>query len=1224
MMTDLATSSKSSTILTVEKNLKRNDEILECQSQLEHWQTRLRTLQQERQHVIALQRVRLNPLAAWSQLTWAQRTSHEFVLAALRTSQPEEMGLPHALQWSQLSKLVKNAQSSNNNNKTNNNNTNRRSKKKKNHSIRHNHPQLPVDTHPLTATTTTTTTWPAMLIYDKEIVLARMARCDFRHYWNKDPFPIVPDMAGDFQIMSALVQQDVMAIQYAHIHLQESLWQVVMECFQQVQQQQRDDDDDDEMSNDNDDDQLAIAHETSRRRAHRKCPLRCLTFFASHFFTNQTYMLQLIQATAHWSDFDYLVKNEKRRGRGGSGYGDDDDDGYDLFPMINRMHGDHNHHFSVDSRFSRPQLPAAAAATAKKQPRKRQGRSTKGTSVLSYLSPELRQDKEFMLQVLQIVTQPIPSITSDMSTTTHNTHGVMTAASSSRRPYPTFLQWCMPPLQKDCNFVMKVIHAAGGYNLQFASPAIRRDYNICRAAMTSCPWAICFCILPTTNNKNHSNSRYHRVEHTPPNWRLQQECMEHGNFWKEQVFDRIIESQRLWSPQSSHGKRWVPPLPLRQETARTLWECVPSHMQQDRSILLLALEAGIVHWSQIPTQLYQIDLATTASSVSHVEATAVAAAGSLSTREDDSSHVVVDPTSGRTLESARNGRGKHPYHEDGDDDHDSHDHDSEQDSDEEDGNGIAQPHSGRNHPHHAHGRWESCRLGMYLYDDDNDDDDDDDVGKRIVDGNDDSASSSSFFQANSSIKILATATDSKFCRTFLQQALERNPTVYLSLSEEEQADPDLAWTAIRSCCQKLKEYQEQQSQQQDAATTPADNSNGKNSSNQNETQRAWNHNDRNGSRHSMRSHQGLLDTTATGMDSSLLLPFTSSSWFSASITDALEDVVAEASVYVPDVMLQDWQVVQYLVQYFVGEELFQWLPPDMRQDKEVMLLACQAHGQFLEYCDEVLWYDRDIVQAALQQSPLAADFLPEVVQLLHIPAIVQAIRDCSEDDIDELTHIVEEEVWLQRDVILAWIGRGRDVREVWDDFDVMLADPRHAWISNDETLWLTMAEFNEEEFRDLAPEELKSNVNFMRQCVEVNGRVLSCALVDDLLLHVDTLLATSFATSSHAIEEFIESVDFEFMVKASRQIRDLVELYQGFVYVLCGIQFTPFPYNEEPSNSENQQQEMQPQCYLPLLNRGLETSLILKQAIADYAGVPRGKQLRLLRQASTNLAAWGF
>ncbi len=61
----------------------------------------------------------------------------------------------------------------------------------------------------------------------------------------------------------------------------------------------------------------------------------------------------------------------------------------------------------------------------------------------------------------------------------------------------------------------------------------------------------------------------------------------------------------------------------------------------------------------------------------------------------------------------------------------------------------------------------------------------------------------------------------------------------------------------------------------------------------------------------MRSHQGLLDTTATGMDSSLLLPFTSSSWFSSSfsITDALEDVVAEASVHVPDVVWQDWQVV---------------------------------------------------------------------------------------------------------------------------------------------------------------------------------------------------------------------------------------------------------------------------------------------------------------------------
>jgi hypothetical protein len=83
---------------------------------------------------------------------------------------------------------------------------------------------------------------------------------------------------------------------------------------------------------------------------------------------------------------------------------------------------------------------------------------------------------------------------------------------------------------------------------------------------------------------------------------------------------------------------------------------------------------------------------------------------------------------------------------------------------------------------------------------------------------------------------------------------------------------------------------------------------------------------------------------------------------------------------------------------------------------------------------------------------------------------------------------------------------------------------------------------------------------------------------------------------------------FGFITSFAWNVRQRLALYENFKIFLCGIHGT------RPGL----------ECRLPLLDQGKETALAYKTKVADYVGFPRGKELRLLRQASEHLSTWGF
>jgi len=132
---------------------------------------------------------------------------------------------------------------------------------------------------------------------------------------------------------------------------------------------------------------------------------------------------------------------------------------------------------------------------------------------------------------------------------------------------------------------------------------------------------------------------------------------------------------------------------------------------------------------------------------------------------------------------------------------------------------------------------------------------------------------------------------------------------------------------------------------------------------------------------------------------------------------------------------------------------------------------------------------------------------------------------------------------------------------------------------------------------------LRSDKTFMLSAVEIDANLFkyACGLNRDFDL---TILAYGSGQGPELVNRLLDDANREEELSFLRQVwaeaEAKLEAHDGFTKgLLCGM--------SGYAGSE---------CHLAMLAHGLETSFALKQLIADFAGVPRGKQLRRLRQAS--------
>jgi hypothetical protein len=266
----------------------------------------------------------------------------------------------------------------------------------------------------------------------------------------------------------------------------------------------------------------------------------------------------------------------------------------------------------------------------------------------------------------------------------------------------------------------------------------------------------------------------------------------------------------------------------------------------------------------------------------------------------------------------------------------------------------------------------------------------------------------------------------------------------------------------------------------------------------------------------------------------------------------------------------------------------------MWDDKEILLQACRSDGDVLELVQMSLISDRDVIATALHTTPDALCFVPSFVQHMYPDLVAGAIRDTPQDELWDLYEMVDEDLWENREIALAWVGQGGDY--LHDDFPTEL--------ESDRELFLLVAAHNPEDFW-CASDDLLGEKEFMLQVVEKDGNLLRDAS-EDLVQDYDLALV-AFAGTSNLVGKYLTGRvrDFQFLVEFAKKVRARLLVHEGFVKgVLCGTTQGTLP--------------------MSILNQGRETTFAYTKLIADFLGIPRDTELRCLRQASSNLATWGF
>jgi hypothetical protein len=302
-------------------------------------------------------------------------------------------------------------------------------------------------------------------------------------------------------------------------------------------------------------------------------------------------------------------------------------------------------------------------------------------------------------------------------------------------------------------------------------------------------------------------------------------------------------------------------------------------------------------------------------------------------------------------------------------------------------------------------------------------------------------------------------------------------------------------------------------------------------------------------------------------------------------------------------------------------------PSAVLEDRAVVLQACRADGKVLRCLplNSPFRRDREVLAAALESTWEALSEIDGSVQHLHPDLVAKTIRDkfspnSDEDELWEIFDVIDEDLWSVREVALAWVSVGGEFIEEY--FFAYADDPE---------LFLLVAEHSPEEF-SCASRELRANKEFMMRVVERNGNLLREATGH--LSHDFDLALTAFGSGPNDLASYYDVKNWtqlQFIADFARKVRSKIADHEGFVCLLCGMSSaaagrSPTREEEEDDDDDKASEEKKEvSCHLlRTLCQGPETSLAYKKLVSDFLGVPTGRELRLLRQASVNLARWGY
>jgi len=275
----------------------------------------------------------------------------------------------------------------------------------------------------------------------------------------------------------------------------------------------------------------------------------------------------------------------------------------------------------------------------------------------------------------------------------------------------------------------------------------------------------------------------------------------------------------------------------------------------------------------------------------------------------------------------------------------------------------------------------------------------------------------------------------------------------------------------------------------------------------------------------------------------------------------------------------------------------QYAPENIRTDQEIMRLACETNYEVLGLLNPELRQVRDIVHAAIERSPYALDLIPSSVQCMYPDLIAIAFDRLAgyyDEELDEdHAAMVDADLWNNMDVLKAWFeneGRGHTLIP--------------AAMKRKTEFGLLVAKYcGLDEFAQLLPTELRSDKSFMSKVVDID-QYLGLSAAGALRQDYDFAVSVYSTENAFYLLEHESPERIRFLHTVLEKAEAKIDAHEGFTEA--------FVYGMTANAGSG--------CHLPMLVRDKETSVALKQHIADFLGVPKtSKELEKLRRVITNL-----
>lgn len=282
----------------------------------------------------------------------------------------------------------------------------------------------------------------------------------------------------------------------------------------------------------------------------------------------------------------------------------------------------------------------------------------------------------------------------------------------------------------------------------------------------------------------------------------------------------------------------------------------------------------------------------------------------------------------------------------------------------------------------------------------------------------------------------------------------------------------------------------------------------------------------------------------------------------------------------------------------------EFAPAEIVSDRELMVDACAVDEQTLEVLDVSFTRERNFLFTCVDRNPFCIAYISREVQRLFPDVVDRALfrmgreLERSIEPHDLWLHILDPSLWDNRAFVLRWFQYGLPFLSGLNRF-------REEWRA-DEEIFLSIARncSNKKSLRtsfSAASTALCNNKKFMLRALQFNPLLIEFAgqLINDF-----DLCLIVFSDQDCAREEYHRrgGDEFRYIRRFHRDVKATLAVHETF----CSVVLPAISCVESVST-------------LALLNQGTATSVAHKRLIAEYLGVPIGKQLRQLRLACRHL-----